>query len=78
MLIFTTKNSKYRVMFLHNTFHVTKIEVLNPDSTFTAVGQTFVSKRMRIEVGDRANFDGLSTSEVVSIADSAPLPKDAV
>ncbi len=76
MIVFTTENSKYRVMVLHGKFHVTKIEAIDPNSTYFAVGQTRTASRMRIEVGDRASFGDFSTSPVVSIEDSPPLPKE--
>ena len=69
MIKFTTLNSEYSVEILDGKFHVTKTQALNPESTYMAVGQTHIAKRMRLEVGDRANFDGLSTSPVVRIAD---------
>ena len=72
MIQFKTKNSEYRVMLLHNKFHVTKIHELHPSSDME-FGQTRVSTKLRLEVGDRASFDSWSTSEVVSISDSPPV-----
>lgn len=73
MIQFKTKNSEYRVQVMAGKFHVTKLAAMNPESTFAAVGQTRISNRMRLEIGDRANFDGWYTSEVVSIQDSPPI-----
>ncbi len=72
MIQFKTNNSEYRVMLLHNKFHITKIAEIRPFSSMT-VGQTRVSTKLRLEVGDYASFDSWSTSEVVSISDSPPV-----
>ena len=73
MIRFKTQNSEYRVMVLHGKFHVTKIAVINPDSTYMAVGQTHFSNRMLLQLGCCALFDDLHTSRVVWIADSHPV-----
>jgi hypothetical protein len=72
MIQFKTKNSEYRVLVLHNKFHVTKIFEMSPQDLYP-VGQTRVSTKMRLEVGDYASFDCWSTAEVVSLSDSSPV-----
>ncbi len=66
-MIFETLNSVYRVDVREDgQFDVTKIEELK-DSSFNAVGVPRVSPFMSIQVGQRAIFDGWSTSRVTKI-----------
>ena len=66
MIRFTTQYSRYEVTVRDSFFHIKKFDALHPSDAMT-VGQTRVSRRMRLEKGDRASFDGWSTSEVVEI-----------
>lgn len=67
-MIIKTLNSIYEVKSVDRHFEITRMKDISEGiSKYNAVGQTRVSRHIYVMVGARADFDGWSTSEVISV-----------